>query len=36
MGVGIKDDDTSSMGDGKAIQRNPSKERKIGIKKARV
>ena len=36
MGVRIKVDDTSSMGDGKVIERTPSKERKIRIKKARV
>ena len=36
MGVGMKVDDTPSMGDGKVIGRNPSKERTIGIKKARV
>ena len=32
----MKVDDTSFMGDRKIIKRNPSKERKIGIKKERV
>ena len=32
----MKVDDTPSMGDGKVIERNSSKERKIGIKKAWV
>ena len=36
MGVGMKVDDTPSMEDGKVIERNPSKERKIEIMKARV
>ena len=36
MRVGMKVDDIPSMGDGKVIERNLSKERKIGIKKARV
>ena len=36
MRVGMKVDDTPSLGDGKVIERNPSKEKKIGIKKARV
>ena len=35
MGVGMKFDDTPSMGDEKVIETNPSKERKIGINKAR-
>ena len=35
-GVGMKVDDTPSKGDGKVIERNQSKERKIRIMKARV
>ena len=36
MGVGMKVDDTPSMGKEKVIERNPSKERAIGINKVKV
>src|SRR5688572_5828803 len=36
MGVGMKVDDTSSLGDGRVIDRNPSKRRENGVKKERV